>query len=70
MQFRDLKSQYRALKAEMDKAIEQVLNSSDYIAGDRIDELLQQRQAPKEAPPAETQICLYSSVLDQPPDAA
>lgn len=40
------------------------------LGGDRIDELLQQRQAPKEAPPAETQICLYSSVLDQSPDAA
>mgnify|MGYP001025021327 FL=1 len=40
------------------------------LGGDRIDELLQQRQAPKEAPPAETQICLYSSMLDQPPDAA
>ncbi|MCC8140487.1 MAG: DegT/DnrJ/EryC1/StrS family aminotransferase [Lachnospiraceae bacterium] len=39
MQFRDLKSQYRALKEEMDAAIEVVLDSSDYIAGDQIDEL-------------------------------
>lgn len=39
MQFRDLKSQYRALKKEMDRAIEMVLDSSDYIAGDQIGEL-------------------------------
>lgn len=39
MQFRDLKSQYRALKSEMDEAIALVLESSDYIAGDQIDEL-------------------------------
>ena len=45
MQFRDLKSQYRALKKEMDAAIEQVLDSSDYIAGDQIDELEQELAA-------------------------
>ena len=33
MQFRDLKSQYRALKPQMDEAIQAVLDSSDYIAG-------------------------------------
>ena len=42
LQFRDLKSQYRALKNQMDAAIEQVLDSSDYIAGDQIDELEQE----------------------------
>lgn len=41
MQFRDLKSQYAALKTQMDAAIEQVLASSDYIAGDQIEELEQ-----------------------------
>ena len=41
MQFRDLKSQYAALKTQMDAAIEQVLVSSDYIAGDQIEELEQ-----------------------------
>ena len=39
MQFRDLKSQYRALKPQMDEAIQAVLDSSDYIAGDQVDEL-------------------------------
>ena len=68
MQFRDLKSQYRALKAEMDKAIEQVLNSSDYIAGDRIDELLQQRQASKAVPPQDIQLSLFPG--ERPLDAA
>ena len=29
------------------------------LGGDRIDELLQQRQAPKTAPPKETQLCLF-----------
>lgn len=42
MQFRDLKSQYRALKEQMDAAIERVLESSDYIAGDQIEELEQE----------------------------
>ncbi len=42
MQFRDLKSQYWALKKEMDLAIGQVLDSSDYIAGDQIGELEQE----------------------------
>ena len=37
---------------------------------DRIDELLRQRQISKEAPPAETQICLYASASDRPLDAA
>ena len=40
------------------------------LGGDRIDELLWQRQAPKEAPLAETQICLYLSTPDQSSDAA
>ena len=31
MQFRDLKSQYQALKPKMDEAIQAVLDSSDYI---------------------------------------
>ena len=39
MQFRDLKSQYLALKDEMDAAIEKVLVSADFIAGDEIAEL-------------------------------
>ena len=39
MQFRDLKSQYRALKPQMDEAIQAVLDSSDYIAGDQVEEL-------------------------------
>ncbi|MDO4261028.1 MAG: DegT/DnrJ/EryC1/StrS family aminotransferase [Eubacteriales bacterium] len=42
MQFRDLKSQYRALKPQMDAAIAAVLESSDYIAGDQVDELEQE----------------------------
>ena len=40
------------------------------LGEDRIDELLQQRQISKEAPPAETQICLYASASDRPLDAA
>ena len=39
MQFRDLKSQYRALKPQMDEAIQAVLDSSDYIAGDQCDHI-------------------------------
>ena len=39
MQFRDLKSQYQALKPQMDEAIQEVLDSSDYIAGDQVEEL-------------------------------
>ena len=39
MQFRDLKSQYRALRPQMDEAIQAVLDSSDYIAGDQVEEL-------------------------------
>ena len=39
MQFRDLKSQYQALKPQMDEAIQAVLDSSDYIAGDQVEEL-------------------------------
>ena len=39
MQFRDLKSQYRALKPQMDEAIQAVLHSSAYIAGDQVEEL-------------------------------
>ncbi len=42
MQFRDLKSQYHTLKKQMDAAIDRVLDSSDYIAGDQIDELEQE----------------------------
>ena len=37
MQFRDLKSQYRALKPQMDEAIQAVMDSSDYIAGDQVE---------------------------------
>ena len=37
---------------------------------DRIDELLRQRQISQEAPPAETQICLYASASDRTLDAA
>ena len=39
MQFRDLKSQYQALKPKMDEAIQAVLDSSDYIAGDQVEDL-------------------------------
>ena len=38
MQFRDLKSQYRALKPQKDEAIQAVLDSSDYFAGDQVEE--------------------------------
>lgn len=42
MQFRDLKSQYLALKPRMDAAIAQVLESTDYIGGSQIGELERQ----------------------------
>ena len=39
MQFRDLKTQYAALKAEMDKAILDVVASSAYVMGPKIQEM-------------------------------
>lgn len=39
MQFRDLKKQYEVLKEEMDGAIGQVLNASNYISGKQVAEL-------------------------------
>ena len=39
------------------------------LDGDRIDELLQQRQTPKTAPPKETQLSLFLDEPDQPLDA-
>ena len=39
MQFRDLKTQYSALKAEMDKAILDVVASSAYVMGPKIKEM-------------------------------
>lgn len=39
MQFRDLQAQYRALKPEIDKQIQQVLDSSTYILGKPVAEL-------------------------------
>ena len=39
MQFRDLKTQYQALKPEIDKGIEEVINSSAFILGKPVTEL-------------------------------
>ena len=39
MQFRDLKTQYIALKDEMDKAIIDVVASSAYIMGPKVKEM-------------------------------
>lgn len=39
MQFRDLKKQYQVLKPEMDAAIGQVLEASNYISGSQVAEL-------------------------------
>lgn len=39
MQFRDLKAQYQALKYEIDKGIEEVINSSAFILGKPVTEL-------------------------------
>ncbi len=39
MQFRDLKKQYQVLKPEMDEAIRQVLEASNYISGRQVTEL-------------------------------
>ena len=39
MQFRDLKAQYQALKPEIDKGIEEVINSSAFILGKPVTEL-------------------------------
>lgn len=39
MQFRDLKKQYQVLKPEMDAAISQVLDASNYISGKQVTEL-------------------------------
>lgn len=39
MQFRDLKRQYQVLKPQMDAAIGQVLNDSNYISGKQVAEL-------------------------------
>lgn len=39
MQFKDLKSQYLALKPEIDKSIQSVLDSSEFILGQAVNEL-------------------------------
>ena len=39
MQFRDLKAQYQALKPEIDKGIQSVLDSSGFILGKPVAEL-------------------------------
>jgi dTDP-4-amino-4,6-dideoxygalactose transaminase len=39
MQFRDLQKQYQRLKPDMDEAIQQVLNASNYISGKQVAEL-------------------------------
>ena len=39
MQFRDLKTQYQVLKPEIDKNIEAVINSTDFILGKPVTEL-------------------------------
>ncbi len=39
MQFRDLKAQYQALKPEIDKSMQSVLDSSDFILGKPVAEL-------------------------------
>ena len=39
MQFRDLKAQYQALRPEIDKGIEEVINSSAFILGKPVTEL-------------------------------
>ena len=41
MQFRDLKSQYQALKSDIDKAIQAVLNEGNFIMGSQVSELEQ-----------------------------
>lgn len=42
MQFRDLKTQYRKLKPQMDQAIAQVLQEANFISGDPVKELERQ----------------------------
>lgn len=42
MEFRDLKAQYRALKADIDKAIAQVLDSCHFITGEQVGNLEQE----------------------------
>ena len=39
MQFRDLKAQYQALKPEIDKGIQSVLESARFISGPQVKEL-------------------------------
>ena len=39
MEYRDLKKQYEVLKPQMDKAIEEVLKSSQFISGSKVKEL-------------------------------
>lgn len=39
MQFRDLRAQYESMKAEMDEAIAQVIQSSSFISGKQVTEL-------------------------------
>ena len=39
MQFRDLKSQYKALKTEIDNGIQSVLDSARFISGPHVKEL-------------------------------
>ena len=39
MEFRDLKQQYKKLKPEMDRAIQTVLDCSNYISGSQVSEL-------------------------------
>lgn len=41
MQFRDLKAQYQALKAEIDEAVNQVITDSNFISGRQVAELEQ-----------------------------
>ena len=42
MQFRDLKTQYQVLKTDIDKEIQNVLNSCNFISGTQVKELEQQ----------------------------
>ena len=39
MQFRDLKKQYQALKPDIDKGIQDVINSTSFILGKPVAEL-------------------------------
>ena len=45
MQFRDLKKQYRVLKADIDAAMQRVAENCNFISGGEVAELIEDRKS-------------------------